>query len=458
MKTTLIKNATIINEGEIFKGSLLIKDEFIDSIIKNNDPNRELNSTFAEQVPTADIEIDAENLILIPGVIDTHVHFRQPGLTHKGDISSESRAAVAGGVTSFMDMPNTIPQTTAIEELEQKFELAEHHSYANYSFYIGATNYNLKELLKINPENVCGIKLFMGSSTGNMLVDEKQALINIFKEAKMLIAAHCEDELTIKTNTEKYLNIYGEDVPFKYHTSIRNEEACYNSSALAVELAEKYNSRLNILHLSTERELSLLKNDIPLEMKRITGEVCVHHLWFDDTFYDKLEWRIKCNPSIKTVNDREALRNAIIDNKLDLISTDHAPHTLEEKKQSYFKSPSGIPLVQHSLPAILELTKQGIFTIEKVVEKMCHAPAKLFRIKKRGFIRKGYYADIVLINKDKIWTAKDDLSLYKCKWTPFSEINFSNQITHTFINGHLAYQEGKFNDFVHGKRLLFRSS
>ncbi|MCL2072975.1 MAG: dihydroorotase [Marinilabiliaceae bacterium] len=452
---TLIKNATVINEGETFKGSLLINGEHIEKIFRNAD-NQHINN---KTVPllSADKEIDAENHFLIPGIIDSHVHFRQPGLTHKGDIFSESRAAIAGGITSFMDMPNTIPQTTTVLELEKKFEIASQSSLANYSFFIGATNNNFKELLKINRRNVCGVKLFMGASTGNMRVDNNETLENIFKEVNLPISAHCEDESIINANFEKYRKIFSDNIPYKYHSDIRDEEACYRSTAKAVELAEKYNSKLNILHISTERELSLLNNNIPLEMKKVTGEVCVHYLWFDNSFFDNLEWRIKCNPSIKTFKDRDALRKAIIDNKIDLISTDHAPHTIEEKQQPYIQSPSGLPLVQHSLLAIFELTEQEIFTKEKAVEKMCHAPAKLFSINKRGFIREGYYADIVLIKADS-WTAKDESSFYKCKWTPFSGVTFLNMITHTFVNGHLAYESGKFNDFLAGQRLSMHYS
>jgi len=444
MKFTLIKNATIINEGKSYIGSILIKDEFISKIFKNN-----------EILPDANLEIDATNHFLIPGVIDEHVHFREPGMTNKGDIYSESRAAIAGGVTSFMEMPNTIPQTTTIEELERKFEIASKKSYCNYSFYIGATNTNLKEILKINPENICGVKVFLGSSTGGMLIDDKQALAAIFKVINIPIVAHCEDETIIKANITKYYNQFGENIPFSYHPLIRSEEACYASSAMAVELAEKFSAKLHILHLSTERELSLLRNDIPLENKKITGEVCVQHLWFDDSLYNMLNWKIKCNPAIKTLKDRDFLRNAIINNKIDIIATDHAPHTFEEKNQTYFNSPSGIPLIQHSLPAMLELAEQGIFTKENIVEKMCHAPAKLFKINKRGFIREDYYADLVLIKKDEIQAVSDNSTLYKCKWSPFEGEIFANRITHTFINGNLIYEDGRINDFVSGKRIIF---
>ena len=442
MKTTLIKNAEIINEGNSYTGAVLIKGVFIEKIFKDN-----------EHLPIADNEIDAKNCLLIPGIIDEHVHFREPGLTHKGDIETESKAAIAGGITSFMEMPNTIPQTTTIQDLESKFDIASKKSYANYSFYIGATNNNLKELLKVNPENVCGVKVFMGSSTGNMIIDDKKSLNQLFKEIKMLIAVHCEDESIIKANMEKYRNEYGEDIPFRFHPLIRSGEACFRSSSYAVELAEKYGSRLHILHLSTESELSLLQNDILLEDKKITGEVCVNYLWFDDSFYDSLGCKIKSNPAIKSLKDRDALRNAVINGKIDVIATDHAPHTIEEKNQTYFKSPSGCPLVQHALPAMLELSEKGIISREIIVEKMCHAPAKLFKINKRGFIREGYYADIVLIQRGLSWKANNESSLYKCNWTPFAETIFSNTITHTFVNGHLAYKNGKFGDFIAGMRL-----
>ena len=440
----LIRNATIINEGEIFIGCVYIKDQYINKIYRNS-----------EQLPSADIKINAENHLLIPGIIDDQVHFREPGLTHKGDIATESRAGIAGGVTSFMEMPNTIPQATTIEELENKYKIASQHSPANYSFYMGATNHNLKELLKVDSEKVCGIKVFMGSSTGNMLVDNKQMLNSLFKEMRMLITTHCEDENIIKTNMANYRQQYGENMPFRFHPSIRNAEACYNSSAMAAELAEKYNSRLHILHLSTEREMSLLRNDVPIEEKKITGEVCVHHLWFDDSDYDRLGSRIKWNPAIKSIHDRDALRKALKNNKLDVIATDHAPHTLEEKNQNYFNAPSGSPLIQHSLNAMLELAEKDIFTKEMIVDKMCHAPSRLFRINKRGFIREGYFADLVLIKPNSPWNVTDESVLYKCKWSPFTGETFSNKVTHTFINGYLAYENGRFNDFRAGERMTF---
>jgi dihydroorotase len=444
MKTRLIKNAIIINEGKRFKGSVLIKGAFIDKVIKDG-----------EKLPASDSETDAEGLLLIPGAIDDQVHFREPGLTHKGDITSESMAAVAGGVTSYMEMPNTNPQATTIVELEKKFERAANCSPANYSFYLGATNDNLSELLLADPLKICGIKVFMGSSTGNMLVDNPQTLKNLFSEVKLLIATHCEDESIIQANLEKYRKLYGDNMPFKYHPDIRNAEACYKSSALAVELASKYNSRLHILHLSTQRELALLNNKLPLSEKKITGEVCVHHLWFNANDYDKYGSKIKWNPAIKSKEDQAALIDGLKNNLLDVVATDHAPHTKEEKARKYFDAPSGGPLVQHSVVAMLEMAEQGIFTKEMVVEKMCHAPATLFKIKNRGFIREGYFADIVLIKPHHPWLVEDQNVLYKCGWSPLSGTTFSNLVTHTYVNGHLAYDNGNFDLTQKGFRLEF---
>ncbi len=441
---TLIKDATIINEGETFEGSVSVKDAYIDKIFRKG-----------EKLPDADRVIDATGNYLIPGVIDDQVHFREPGLTHKGDISTDSGAAVSGGVTSFMEMPNTNPQTTTIGALINKFKIAESDSYANYSFYMGATNDNLKELLKADPQMVCGIKVFMGSSTGNMLVDKKESLENIFREAPMLIATHCEDEETIRANTEYYREKHGEDIPFRFHPLIRNTEACYKSSSLAIEMATKHNSRLHILHLSTAKELSLLQSNIALTEKKITGEVCVHHLWFTDADYDKYGARIKWNPAIKSPEDRDALREGLKNNLLDVVATDHAPHTLEEKSNPYFKAPSGGPLVEHSLTAMLEMAGQGIFTKEMVIDKMCHAPAKMFAIEKRGFIREGFYADLVLIAPNQKNIIEDASVHYKCKWSPFSGTTFSHRVTHTFINGLPAFENGQLNDEKHGMPLKF---
>ncbi|MFO8001211.1 MAG: dihydroorotase [Marinilabilia sp.] len=442
---TLIKNATVINDGKVFKGSVSIKDAFIEKIYLKG-----------EKLPEdSENVIDARGNYLIPGVIDDQVHFREPGLSYKADIGTESGAAIAGGVTSYMEMPNTNPQTINIEALENKFRTAEIKSFANYSFYMGATNDNLNEILKADPRRVCGIKVFMGSSTGNMLVDQKESLENIFREVPMLIATHCEDEATIRQNTEHYRREYGEDLPFRYHPLIRSAEACYRSSSLAAELASKYNSRLHILHLSTAAELSLLSNQLPLTKKRITGEVCVHHLWFTDADYAKYGARIKWNPAIKRKEDRDALRDGLKNNFLDVVATDHAPHTLEEKSNTYFKAPSGGPLVEHSLIAMFELSRQGHFTKEMIVDKMCHAPAQLFNIEKRGFIKEGFYADLVLIAPDQAQTIEDRKVRYKCKWTPFAGTTFNHSVTHTFVNGHLAYENGNLKNEKYGKALVF---
>ncbi len=433
MKKILIHNATIINEGKKFTGSVLIEDKFIQHIYTNEVPENILQTTEI---------IDATGQILIPGVIDDQVHFREPGLIHKGDIFSESRAAVAGGVTSYMEMPNTKPPTTTIEELNKKFDRAAETSLANYTFYLGATNDNLDELKKADKKRVCGIKVFMGSSTGNMLVDKEETLKNIFSEIDMLIATHSESEEIIQANIAKYKALYGEDLPIKYHPLIRNEEACYQSSAYAVELAHKYNTKLHILHLSTAKEVTLFESK-PLTEKRITGEVCVHHLWFDDNDYEKFGNRIKWNPAIKTKKDKEALLEGLKNGKLDVIATDHAPHLLSEKEGSCLKAASGGPLVQHSLSAMMELSKQGGISQEMIIEKMCHSPALLFNIEKRGFIREGYYADLVLINPNKPIIVSQDNILYKCKWSPFEGFTFSSSISKTFVNGKIVYEDGK---------------
>lgn len=443
---TLIKNANIINEGKKFSGHILIAGEVIEKVIRGE--------ILTQDIPAGCQVIDAAGLLLIPGVIDDQVHFREPGLTHKGDITSESRAAVAGGVTSYMEMPNTIPQTTTQELLEEKYRRAAEVSACNYSFYMGATNDNLAEVVKTDPASVCGVKVFMGSSTGNMLVDNDNTLSEIFRHSPVLVATHCEDETTILERIRIARERYGENVPPSRHAHIRNDEACYKSSARAVELAARHNTRLHVLHLSTAREMSLFSPG-EVSRKRITAEVCVHHLWFDDHDYITLGNRIKWNPSVKTTADREALREALNTGKLDVVATDHAPHTLEEKGNSYFKAPSGGPLVQHSLTAMLELYRNGIFTIEKVVEKMCHAPADLFRISGRGYIREGYFADLVLIDPGKNWKVTPENILYKCGWSPFEGTAFCHAVTHTFINGQLAYSNGKVNNEVRGKRLTF---
>lgn len=444
MKRVIIKNATIVNEGVSQKGSVLIENDIIQKIFYGELPSDQ-NHEF----------IDAEGLLLIPGVIDDQVHFREPGLGHKGDIATESKAAVAGGVTSYMEMPNTNPQTTTIEALEDKYRLASEKSLANYSFYMGGTNDNLDEILKVNPKNVCGVKIFMGSSTGNMLVDKDETLRKIFSECKMLIATHCEDEETIVKNLALARETYGEDVPMNQHGEIRSAEACYKSSLKAVTLARETGAKLHILHLSTEMELDLLDNHLPLHAKQITGEVCVHHLWFTDEDYDSLGSRIKWNPSIKKRSDRDALRKALIDGRLDVVATDHAPHTLEEKRNSYFKAPSGGPLVQHSLVGMLEMVKQGVFTYEMVVDRMCHAPAVLFEVEKRGYIREGYKADLVLVNPKAKWRVDPSNIYCKVGWSPFDGMQFNHLVVSTFVNGKLVYNHGHFDTITKGERLTF---
>jgi len=443
MSTLLIKHATIINEGSKQTGSILIEDQLIKKVIIGN------------ELPEADKIIDATGLLLLPGAIDDQVHFREPGLTHKANIESESRAAVAGGITSFMEMPNTKPQATTQEVLEEKYKLAAKVSAANYSFYLGATNDNIDEILKTDPKKVCGVKVFMGSSTGNMLVDEETVLDRIFAESPVLIATHCEDEDTIRENTTIYKNKYGEDMPFKYHPAIRSAEACYKSSQKAASLARKHNARLHILHLTSAQELELLDKDMPLSDKKVTGEVCVHHLWFTDADYDKYGSRIKWNPAVKSENDRSALRKGLVNGNLDVVATDHAPHTIEEKNNKYFNAPSGGPLVQHALVSMLEMVKQGIFSYELVAEKMCHNPAILYQIEKRGFIREGYKADLVLVNPNESWEVKPDNILYKCGWSPFEGTTFSHKVVNTLINGQLAYADNKINTAIKGERLTF---
>lgn len=444
-----ITNALIINEGKQQKGSLIINNGTIEHIAYGDSPS--ISSFNPEKV------INAEGLLLLPGVIDDQVHFREPGLTHKGDIYTESKAGIAGGVTSFMEMPNTNPQTTTVELLDEKFNIASGKSLANYSFYLGATNDNIEEIVKLNPKKVCGIKIFMGSSTGNMLVDRRESLDKIFKLSPTLIATHCEDETTIRNNIELYKQKYGENVDFKYHAEIRSEEACYLSSSLAVEFAKKHGSRLHILHLSTAKELSLLDDKTPLSNKRITGEVCVHHLWFNNSDYDKFGWRIKWNPSVKTETDRLALIYGLKNNLLDVVATDHAPHLINEKDNSYFKSASGGPMVQHSLLAMLELSRKGYFTIETIVDKMCHAPATLYRIEKRGFIREGYYADLVLINPNLKQIVTKDSLLYKCEWSPLENETLSSKVIMTFVNGRLVYNNGVFDESGKGMALTFNA-
>jgi len=444
MAITLIKNAKIVNQGTITEGDVLIEDEYISEI--------------AEQISVKSSDwkiIDAEGNYLIPGMIDDQVHFREPGLTHKADIESESKAAVAGGITSFIEQPNTVPNAVTQELLEDKYKIASEKSYANYSFMMGATNDNLDEVLKTNPKNVAGIKMFLGSSTGNMLVDNPEVIEKIFSNTKMLIAVHCEDETTIKNNLAYYKEEFGEDIPVEYHPKIRSAEACYLSSSQAIELAKKTGARLHIFHISTAKETELFTNKIPLEEKQITAEVCVHHLWFTDEDYTKKGNFIKWNPAVKSAADREALWKALLDGRIDNIATDHAPHTLEEKSKKYLDAPSGGPLVQHALVALFETHLQGKISIEKIVEKACHNPAKIFKIEKRGFITPGYYADLVIVNSHQPWTVKKDNVLYKCGWSPFEGTNFKSKITHTFVNGKLIYQNGKVKNEKAGQRLLF---
>jgi len=440
---TLITNANIVNEGKIFKGNILIDGQLISKI--SEQPISE----------KADQTIDASGKYLFPGCIDDQVHFREPGLTHKGEIYTESKAAVAGGITSFMEMPNTNPQTLTQQLLEEKYQLASQKSLANYSFFMGASNDNIDEVLKTNGKNVCGIKIFMGSSTGNMLVDKREVLEKVFSQSKLLIATHCEDEETVRKNAALYKQEYGEFVPIECHPLIRSAEACYKSSSLAVELAKKYNTRLHILHISTAKELSLFDSKTPLKNKRITAEACIHHLWFSDTEYHTKGNFIKWNPAVKTAADRDAILQGVLDNKIDIIATDHAPHTLEEKKQTYFKAPSGGPLVQHALTAMLELHKRGKISLEKIAEKMSHAVADCFQIEKRGYIREGYFADLVLVDLNSPWKVEPSNILYKCGWSPFEGETFSSKVTHTFVSGHLAYNEGAFNESQKGMRLEF---
>lgn len=444
----LINKATIINEGSSFIGSVLIEGEKISEIFRDDVPEGIFNS--------CNKVIDARGLYLMPGVIDDQVHFRDPGLTHKGDFYTESRAGVAGGVTSYMEMPNTKPQTITNDDLFRKLEMAAEKSASNFSFYLGATNDNISELKKIDKKYVCGVKVFMGASTGNMLVNNERALQQIFAEVDSLIATHCEKEEIIRDNVDIYKKKFGENIPIKYHPIIRSAEACYQSSAQAIELADKYGSRLHVLHLSTAREMSLLSNS-PLEDKKITGEVCVHHLWFTDKDYERLGTKIKWNPAVKSVEDRNAIREALITGKLDVVASDHAPHLLSEKEGGCLQAASGGPLVQHSLQVMLELAHEGLFTKEFIVEKMCHAPAKLFGVKGRGFIRKGYYADLVLIDPSETYTVTDKNILYKCGWSPFEGETFHNSINKTFINGQIAFEDGVVSEKLFGKALEFEN-
>jgi dihydroorotase len=443
MKNYLIKNAQIVNEGKIFFGDVWIKNQRIEKVAP------QIANTFGA------IEIDATGKILIPGVIDDQVHFREPGLTHKADIYTEAKAAVAGGTTSFMEMPNTNPTTTTQFNLETKYNFASQTSLANYSFFMGGANNNYDEVMRTDLKNVCGLKIFMGSSTGNMLVDDEKALESYFCNFEGLIATHCEDEEMVKANEAKAREQYGEFVPFFMHPIIRNEEVCYLSSSKAVDLAKKCGTRLHILHITTAKELELFSNQTPLKNKKITSEVCVHHLWFDSEDYYIFGSRIKCNPAIKHKSNRYALMDALIDDRLDIIATDHAPHTLAEKRNPYFNSPAGLPLVQHGLNMMLDFHQRGKIKLEKVVEKMSHAPAECFKIKDRGYIREGYYADLVLVDmKQKNYITKGNIH-YKCNWSPLEGNIFRNTVTHTFVSGHLAYENGQFHEGKKGERLIF---
>ena len=439
----LIKNAKIVNENQIFESDLLIEKDLISKISKN------ISEEGADKI------IDASGKYLLPGIIDDQVHFREPGLTHKGDIESESRAAIAGGVTSFIEQPNTVPNAVTQELLEEKYQIASEKSFANYSFMMGGTNDNLEEILKTNPRNVAGIKLFLGSSTGNMLVDNPETLENIFSKTKMLIAVHCEDESTIRKNTEIYKEKFGEDIPMMYHHLIRSEEACYLSSSKAVELAKKTGARLHIFHVSTAKETELFQNNIPLKDKKITAEVCVHHLTFTNEDYETKGTLIKWNPAVKTEKDKVGLWEALLDDRIDIVATDHAPHTWQEKQNVYTKAPSGAPLVQHSLVAMIEHFKKGKISLEKIVEKMCHNPAILFQIEKRGFVKEGFKADLVLVDLDDEFTVSKENILYKCGWSPLEGTTFHSKITHTFVNGNLVFENGKFSEEKFGERLLF---
>lgn len=443
MNATLIVNANIVNEGKVFQGDILIKGQFIEAI------GSDLSSRPADTV------IDAKGKHVFPGAIDDQVHFREPGLTHKATIYTEARAAVAGGVTSFMEMPNTVPPAFTQELLEQKYAIAAKHSLANYSFFMGASNDNLEEVLKTDARKVCGLKIFMGSSTGNLLVDDEKTLEGFFSRVPFLIATHCEDEATILKNSADFRAKYGEDFPAHYHALIRNTDACYKSSSFAVDLAKKHGTKLHILHISTAKEVALFDNSLPLENKKITAEACIHHLWFNDADYDRLGTRIKWNPAIKTKDDQHAILNGLLEDRIDVIATDHAPHTLEEKQQTYFKAPSGGPLIQHSVVAMLEFYHNGKVSLEWIAKKMAHNPAILFQIEKRGFIREGYYADLVMADLNQPWTVAPDNILAKCGWSPFEGTTFRSKIIHTLVSGHLVYTNGHFDESKIGSRLNF---
>lgn len=442
MGQRLLKNALVVNELSVFEGDVLLQDGLIVKI------DKDITAAGAQV-------IDIAGKYLLPGLIDDQVHFREPGLTHKGDIASESRAAVAGGITSYMEQPNTNPQTTTIERLEEKFAIAAKTSFANYSFLFGGTNDNLEEIKKLDKKSCSGVKLFLGSSTGNMLVDDEAVLEKIFLNTEMVISAHCEDEKTIRENLARYTAQFGENIPMEYHPKIRSEEACYLSSSKAIALAKRTGARLHVFHVSTGRETTLFSNDIPLEKKKITAEVCIHHLWFSAEDYKTKGALIKWNPAVKTATDREQLWEALLDDRIDIVATDHAPHTLQEKNGVYTVVPSGGPLVQHALPALLEHYHSRRISLEKIVQKMCHNPAILFQVQGRGFIREGYYADLVVVDLDSPWQVTKANIAYKCGWSPFENQTFNSQITHTFVNGHLAYEKGSFSNHRNARRLTF---
>jgi dihydroorotase len=443
---TLIKNANILNERKLFEGNVWIENDIIKKIFTVDDDVSDIPDAYT---------IDAGNKLLIPGIIDDQVHFRDPGLTYKGDIFSESRAAAAGGVTSFMDMPNTSPPALTLELLEEKYSIASRNSLINYSFYLGASNNNIAEITKINPATVCGVKVFMGSSTGNMLVDNENTLAAIFSESPVIVAVHCEDENTVQHNSALYRQKYGEDIPASCHPAIRNAEACYKSSAKAVELAVKYNTKLHVLHLSTAKELELFENSSENHIPKITAESCVHHLWFCDSDYERLGNRIKCNPAIKSANDRDALREAVKNGKITVVATDHAPHTVDEKHRKYFEAPSGLPLIQHSLSAMMEMHLQGIFSLFDIVDRMCHRPAQLFNIRRRGYIREGYYADLALVDMHAGYSPCGNNILYKCGWSPFEGVGFSTKVEKTWVNGSIVFDSGNIKETNCAKRLEF---
>ncbi len=442
MSSTLIKNAKIVNEGVVFEGDILLHEDRIQRI----DASIEAGDSAV---------IDVQGNYVLPGVIDDQVHFREPGLTHKGSIATESRAAVAGGITTFMEQPNTQPQTTTIAELEKKFERAASSSYANYSFLFGGTNDNLEELKRLDKKSCSGVKLFLGSSTGNMLVDKEDVIEKIFRNTELVISVHCEDETTVRENLSRYRKQYGDDIPIEFHPMIRSEEACYLSSSKAVDLARKTGARLHVFHLSTGKETALFDNSLPLAEKQITAEVCIHHLWFSDADYKDKGTLIKWNPAVKTAEDRTQLWDALLNDKIDVIATDHAPHTVGEKSNNYVNAPSGGPLVQHALVAMLDKFRMGKISLEKIVEKMCHNPAILFDIEERGFVREGYFADLIIVDLDAPWEVNKSNIAYKCGWSPFEGHTFKSKITHTFVNGHLAYDNGKFSEKRKAMRLTF---